>query len=116
MDDPILIITALFLLLTFAFVEIYTRLRGKTGTLVSIHQPDALLGWISCHGKARLTDGAEVDVDMPGCTVCMERLRPGDKVRIVSTRQGYRLVGKTLSCKTSPSSHCPTGRTEAPLC
>ncbi len=116
MDDPILIVTALFLLFTFAFVEIYTRLRGKSGTLVSIHQPDALLGWISCHGTARLANGAEVDVDMPGCTVCMERLRPGDKVRIVSTRTGYRLVGKTISRKTSPSTSCPTGRTEAPLC
>jgi hypothetical protein len=116
MDDPILIITGLFLLLVFIFVELYMRLHGKTGTLVSIQTPDALLGWLSCRGIARLSDGSEVDVDMPGCTVCMEKLRPGDKVRIVTTRDGYRLVGKTISRKHQPSPQCPAGRMEAPPC
>jgi hypothetical protein len=116
MDDPILIITALFLLLVFIIVELYMRLRGKTGTLVSIQTPDALLGWMSCRGTARLSDGSEVAVDMPGCTVCMEKLRPGDKVRIVSTREGYRLVGKTIGRKGTHRPNCSAGRTEAPSC
>ena len=116
MNDIILISTAVFLFLTLGFVEIYARTRGRVGTLISIAEPDSMLGWVSCKGTARLADGSEVELEMPGCTICLEKLRLGDRVRFIQSPVGYRLVGKVRPKGETAKTACPIHKLGEPSC
>jgi hypothetical protein len=101
MYEATVVITGLFLVSALVFAELFVRSRGIKGTLVKVEDDGMFSMGISLRARVAMPDGSEVDADLPGCTACMERLVKGDMVRMLKTREGYRIASRALPLKSS---------------
>lgn len=64
----------------------------------------------AARAAVELESGETVDAAVPGCVQCLGRLRPGDRVRVNDTRDGY-IVGLPfgLSRKKKGGAVCVPG-------
>ncbi len=85
----IYIISTAVLLLGMAAVEIYRWRRGISGRIVEINADGVAFGIGEARSVVELESGKTVEAAVPGCVQCLGRLRPGDRVRINKTRDGY---------------------------
>jgi hypothetical protein len=83
------IASAVVLLAGMAAAEIYRWRRGAAGRIVEIETDRIAFGLGAARAAVELDSGETVDAAVPGCVQCLGRLRPGDRVRVNDTRDGY---------------------------
>jgi hypothetical protein len=82
--------TIVFLVLVFAAAEIFRFMRGRRGVIVC--EEDSGFDGIALPVttvRVKLESGDEVTAFMNCCTACLGRLKVGDEVRVLNSRDGY---------------------------
>ncbi|UCE27988.1 MAG: hypothetical protein JSW52_04340 [Candidatus Coatesbacteria bacterium] len=83
------IASAAVLLAGMAAVEIYRWRRGVPGRIIDLEIDKIAFGLGGARAAVELESGETIDATVPGCVQCLGRLRPGDRVRVNETRDGY---------------------------
>jgi len=90
--DIVYIVSAAVLLAGMAAAEIYRWRRGIAGRIVNIEVEKMTFGLGGARASVKMDSGETVEATVPGCVQCLGRLRPGDRVRVNRTRDGF-IVG-----------------------
>jgi hypothetical protein len=81
--------SAVVLLAGMAAVEIYRWRRGVAGRIIDLEIDKITFGLGGARATVELESGETINATVPGCVQCLGRLRPGDRVRVNETRDGY---------------------------
>ncbi len=83
------IASAVVLLAGMAAIEIYRWRKGVAGRIINLEVDKITFGLGGARAAVELESGETVEATVPGCVQCLGRLRPGDRVRVNKTRDGY---------------------------
>jgi len=96
MYEVTLIATGILLVLGFVAAELYVRRRGITGTITKLEELGPFPMGLALRASVRLSNGREIEADLPACTACMEHLRIGDSVRLLANGSLYHITGRCI--------------------
>ena len=89
--------TFFFLILFYLFSEVYQLRKAKEGTIEAFSEtPYDFKGIAGAEAKVRLLNGEIVNAQASPCTLCLGRLKAGDKVNLVKIKDRYSI--KLLFC------------------
>ena len=96
--------TAIFLFAFFLGTDIFRRSRSESGRLKSfIREDNPAAAMLRCRAIVELDGGRTIEASVPGCVLCLGRLREGDRILVVKCAEGYQaelpyLPGKSAAC------------------
>ena len=100
------LLTFLFLVGVFTFLEVYQIFSKKKGVIVDVvESPIPLGGMLGGEVVVRMTSGRVVRAKLSGCTQCMGRFTVGDEVHLIRSRSGYSVKIPFMSGRMHTCSH-----------
>jgi hypothetical protein len=84
-------ITTIFLIAVFVSTEVFRIITGRKGTIVALKTDETPLLLFNPNVVVRLRSGEEISAGVDCCTACLGKLKTGDRVKVVKSKNGYQV-------------------------